>query len=104
MMRLEPGINHESARASPVLLLHERADPFDIGGRIRAGEGHPQEVGQSRRREGAVVNHNHQWEPVERMVTGKLCCELCRAAFVPGRAFYGQDARLAQSRRSKTLG
>ncbi len=44
VVRLDPRVDHERARAAPVLLVDERADALDVGGRIGAGEGDPEEV------------------------------------------------------------
>ena len=37
MVRLDPRVDHQRARAAPVLLVDERSDPLDVGGRIRSG-------------------------------------------------------------------
>ncbi len=47
VVRLDPRVDDQRAGAAPVLLLDECADSLDVGGRIGAGERHPEEVSQA---------------------------------------------------------
>ena len=68
VVRLDPGVDHQRAPASPVLLIGEGADPVHVGRRVRAGERHPEQVLERPRRELAVVDQDDQREGVDRVV------------------------------------
>ena len=55
VVRLDPGVDHQRARAAPVLLIGEGADPVDVGRRVRAGERHPEEIAAADRAANSAV-------------------------------------------------
>ncbi len=56
VVRLEAGVDHQRAAAAPVLVVHERLDAVDVGGRVGARERDPQEVAERLGDELAVVD------------------------------------------------
>ena len=64
-MRFAASVDDERASATPVLLMHERAEASDVSGGIRASERRPQPVVEVASRELAVIDKCDQREGID---------------------------------------
>ena len=68
MVWFDASVDNQRACAAPVFLLDRRVDPLDVGGRVGAGEGDPDEVSQALRDEVAVVDDHDEREGADRVI------------------------------------
>ena len=101
---LDPRIDHQRPGASPVLAVDEGADALDVGGGIRSGERHPEEVADVPRGEVAVVDDDDEGERPDGVVGAERAAEgqdipvvVAVRGPVDGQDARQDDARLAEA-------
>lgn len=97
MVRLDPGVDDERARASPMLLEDRGADSFDVRRGVGSGEGDPEEVIEVPRGEIGIVDDHDERVTADRILGTKAtaeCRDILRAFAVSGafdREYSGHD-------------
>lgn len=104
-MRLDPRVDHQWAAAAPMFIVDECARSFNVGGWIRSGEGHPEQVPQTLRSECAVIDNHDEGESADGIVgTEGVAAGGHVGAIAIGRALDDENSWQCDPRVTKAVG